>query len=135
MRRTRASRQRGLSLLELLVALVIMGFSLGMLYQATGGAVRNVEDTELHQRAALLAQGVLNSRDSVPEAGWTESGRSGSFSWQVSSAAFATTVTNTNVPALQQVRIVVDWTDRRGPHQVELQTLMPQARPAAGAVR
>ena len=130
-----ASRQRGLSLLELLVALVIMGFALGMLYQATGGAVRSVEDTELHQRAALLAQGILQSRDSVPEAGWTESGRHAAFSWQVSSAAFATAVNSPNVPALQQVRIVVDWTDRRGPHQLELNTLMPQARPTAGTAR
>jgi general secretion pathway protein I len=135
MNRARLGRQRGLSLLELLVALAIMAFSLGMLYQATGGAVRNVEDTELHQRAALLAQSVLNSRDSVPPAGWTESGRFAAFSWQVSSAAFATQVTSPNVPALQQVRVLVDWSDRRGPHQLELNTLMPQARPAAGAAR
>ena len=131
----RAGRQRGMTLLELLVALVIMGFSLGMLYQATGGAVRNVEDTELHQRASLLAQGVLQSRDSVPEGGWVESGRADGFSWQVSSAAYATQASGPSVPALQQVRIVVDWSDRRGPHQVELQTLMPQARPVAGAAR
>jgi general secretion pathway protein I len=135
MRTAPARRQRGLTLLELLVALVIMGFSLGMLYQATGGAVRNVEDTELHQRASLIAQGLLNSRDSVPEAGWSESGRADGFAWQVSSAAYATQASGPSVPALQQVRIVVGWADRRGPHQVELQTLMPQARPAPGTVR
>ena len=128
-------RQRGLTLLELLVALVIMGFSLGMLYQATGGAVRNVEDTELHQRASLLAQGVLSSRDSVPEGGWLESGRADGFAWEVSSAPYATQAAGPSVPVLQQVRVVVGWSDRRGPHQVELQTLMPQARPPAGAVR
>ena len=35
-------RQTGFSLLELLVAFVIMAFSLGMLYQASGGTVRHL---------------------------------------------------------------------------------------------
>ena len=128
-------RQGGFSLLELLVAFVIMAFSLGMLYQASGGTVRSLGDTEQHLRATVLAQSVLNSRDSVPEAGWNESGESAGLAWRVSSSAFQTDVNSPQAPPLQQVQIVIAWNDRRGPRQLELNTLLPQARPPAGSAR
>jgi general secretion pathway protein I len=124
----RGRRQGGFSLLELLVAFVIMAFSLGMLYQASGGTVRSLGDTEQHLRATMLAQSLLNSRDSVPEAGWSESGQSAGFSWSVSSAPFRTEVSDSRVPPLQQVEIVVGWSDRNGARQLALSTLLPQAR-------
>ena len=132
---TALRRQGGFSLLELLVAFVIMAFSLGMLYQAAGGTVRSLGDTEQHLRASMLAQSVLNSRDSVPETGWNESGRSAGLTWRVSSSPFATGVDSTRAPGLQQVQIVIAWTDRRGPRQLELNTLLPQAKPPAGTPR
>jgi general secretion pathway protein I len=122
-------RQRGFSLLELMVAFVVMAFSLGMLYQASGGTVRSLADTEQHLRASMLAQSVLNSRSSVPETGWNEAGQSAGLAWRVSSGPFATGVANSRAPTLQQVQIVVAWTDRRGPRQIELTTLLPQAKP------
>lgn len=128
-------RQGGFSLLELLVAFVIMAFSLGMLYQATGGTVRSLGDTEQQLRATVLAQSVLNSRDSVPEAGWNESGESAGLAWRVSSSAFQTDVNSPQAALLQQVQIVIGWNDRRGPRQLELSTLMPQARPPPGSAR
>lgn len=132
MNRVRGPRQGGFSLLELLVAFVIMAFSLGMLYQASGGTVRSLGDTEQHLRATVLAQSVLNSHDSVPEAGWNESGQSAGFAWSVSSAPFRTEVSDPKVSPLQQVEIVIGWTDRNGPRQLALSTLLPQARPPAG---
>ncbi|MFC5500506.1 prepilin-type N-terminal cleavage/methylation domain-containing protein [Caenimonas terrae] len=128
----RRRRQGGFSLLELLVAFVIMAFSLGMLYQATGGTVRSLGDTETHLRATVLAQSLLNSRDSVPAAGWNEAGQSAGFAWRVSSVPLRTDVTDLKVPPLQQVEIVIAWTDRNGPRQLELSTLLPQAKPPAG---
>lgn len=126
-------RARGLSLLEMLVALAIMAFSLGMLYQASGGAVRSVEDTEQQQRAALLAQSLLNTRDSVPPAGWSEQGRSAGFAWRVQSAPFATGHAGPKAPPLHQVDVLVEWNDRRGARQLALQTLLPQASLPGGA--
>lgn len=128
-------RQGGFSLLELLVAFVIMAFSLGMLYQASGGTIRALGDTEQHLRATMLAQSLLNSRDSVPPAGWNESGQSAGFAWRVSSAPFRTEVSDSRAPALQEVAIVIGWDDRHGPRQLELSTLLPQARPAPGSAR
>lgn len=131
----RSSRlQGGFSLLELLVAFVIMAFSLGMLYQASGGTVRTLADTEQHLRATVFAQSLLNSRDTVPAAGWNEAGDSAGFSWRVSSSPFRTEASDPNVPPLQQVEIVIGWNDRRGSRQLELSTLLPQAKaPPAGS--
>ncbi len=122
-------RQRGFSLLELLVAFVIMAFSLGMLYRASGGTVRSLGDTEQYLRASILAKSILETRDSVPPGGWTEAGQSAGLMWRVESGPFATGVDSPTVPALQQVQVVVTWTDRRGPRQLELNTLLPQAKP------
>ena len=132
MRARHDRRQGGFSLLELLVAFVIMAFSLGMLYQASGGTVRSLGDTDQHLRASILAQSVLNARDSVPDAGWNETGQSGGFTWRANSAAFRTDVTDPKVPQLHQVDIVIGWSDRGGPRQIGLSTLLPQARPPAG---
>jgi general secretion pathway protein I len=132
----RAGRgQGGFSLLELLVAFVIMAFSLGMLYQASGGTVRSLGDTEQHLRATVLAQSVLNSRDSVAQSGWNESGESAGLSWRVSSAPFRTQVSDAKAPPLQQVQIVIGWTDRSGPRRLELSTLLPQAKPPPGSTQ
>ena len=119
-------RQTGFSLLELLVAFVIMAFSLGMLYQASGGTVRSLSDVESHQRAVILARSILNSRDAVPEAGWNERGESAGFVWHVSSAPFAGGISDPRVPALQEIQIAVEWADRRGSRLLELRTLLPQ---------
>jgi general secretion pathway protein I len=126
-------RQRGFSLLELMVAFVVMAFSLGMLYQASGGTVRSLGDTDQHLRASILAQSLLDSRDNVPEAGWNEAGQSAGFAWRVASERFQTDFEGPKSPPLHQVRIVIAWTDRRGARQLELTTLLPQAKPAPGA--
>lgn len=125
---------RGFSLLELLVALSIMSMSLGLLYQASTGALRGVGDLDMDQRAGVLAQSILDARDAVPAAGWNESGRSANMDWSVGSALFETPVAREKpaVPRLHEVRVVVEWGGWRGPRRLELHTLLPQQRPQPG---
>ena len=78
----------------------------------------------------MLAQSVLNSRDSVPEAGWNEAGQSAGLRMAGQQRSLRDRRrTAPSAPALQQVQIVIAWTDRRGPRQLELTTLLPQAKP------
>jgi general secretion pathway protein I len=124
----------GFSLLELLVALAIMSMALGLLYQASTGALRGVGDLQTQQRANLLAQSILDARDAVPVAGWNESGRAANMTWQVTSAPYPTAIARQSpaVPPLHEVRVLVKWEGRRGARQLELHTLLPQQRVQAG---
>ena len=47
--------QRGFSLVEMLVAMVILSLSLGVLYQAAAGAIRNARVSGEYTEAVILA--------------------------------------------------------------------------------
>ena len=128
---------RGFSLLELLVALSIMAMALGLLYQASTGALRGVGDLDMEERANLLAQSIVEARDAIPAAGWSESGSAAGMAWRVSTAPYETGVGRDmpSVPRLHEVRVLVEWDSRRGQRRVELHTLLPQQLPQPGERR
>ena len=134
MRTARGPASQGFSLLELLVALSIMAMALGLLYQASTGALRGVGDLDMDQRANVLAQSILEARDAVPTTGWNESGRAAEMDWVVGSAPYETAVAREMpaVPRLHEVRVVVEWDSGRGRRRLELHTLLPQQRPQPG---
>lgn len=133
MSRGARTRQRGLSLIELLVAFTIMAMAIGMLYRAAGGSVRSVGDAEAYQRALLLADSLVQSRDAVPPGGIDESGTSAGFAWRVRSEPYATTQPSPPATPLQQVWFSVSWSERDTPKRLEFSTLLPQRRPEPGA--
>lgn len=129
--------QRGLSLLELLVAFAIMAIALGMLYKASGSSARSVGEVASYQRAMSLAEALLALRDAVPPEGWNETGQSASFVWKIHSQPYATPASqgNTAAPLLHAVEMVVEWSEGDRLRRVQLHTLRPQRKvpPGTGA--
>lgn len=127
-------RARGFSLLELLVALSIMAVSLAMLYRSMGSSARQAGQMDVQQRAILLAQSLLASRDAVTSAGWNQDGEDGGYVWRVRSAPYATPAAAPDLVRLHEVRLTVEHADDVRPLLLELVTLLPERKPFPGEV-
>ena len=134
MKRPDWPRQRGFSLLELLVAFSIMAMALGMLYRAAGGGMHSVGEVDRYQRAALLAQSILDQRDSVTQEGWSDSGESSGYTWNVRSTPYPSTVSNPQAIVLHDVAITISWGEGQQARQLALSTLRPERKPPPGGV-
>ncbi len=83
--RTRSGKSRGFTLIEVLVAFLILAFSLGALFNVFSGSLRSVRQGEDYAHAAALARAQLRliDADGVAgqgiETGETEDG----FRWEV----------------------------------------------------
>jgi len=129
MTQRRHRHQRGLTLLELLVAFAIMALSLGMLYRAMGSSARSVADVDRYQRAVVLAESLLSLRDAIPEQGLNQSGESAGYQWRLTTAPYATEFNGPAIPPLHEVNIVISWSDGVRLRNFELSTLRPQRKP------
>lgn len=121
--------QRGLTLLELLVAIVIMALSLAALYRILGSSVRNVSGLDQRQGAMVLAQSLLSLRDAVPEGGWQQQGESAGYEWKIQSSPYETGISGSGVPALHQIVITIAWHADGAQRDLQLTTLRPQRKP------
>lgn len=132
MKRSLARRSAGMSLLELLVAMVIMAMALGMLYRAMGGSARAAGDAARYQEAVFVAERLLYANADLPEGGWSEQGQSGVFHWAVHSQPYATAVQHGTPGAvlLHALHVEVAWADQGRTRTFELSTLLPQRPPS-----
>lgn len=132
MRRRAGSRPRvrGMTLLELLVALTIMAISVAMIYRAVGGSARGVAKLDQAQGAALLADSLMDAFPMVDAAGVQASGQDGLYAWQVLSAPFPVSDLPERAVPLHALRITITTEGRSWLYE----TLRPQRPVQPGEV-
>ena len=125
----------GFSLIEMLVALVILSLSLGVLYQAAMGATRNVRVASEYTDAVMLAESMLNEYRYVPEENFQTQGGFGDFFWRISSwpvplpeGADEDYGAQYGTP-LQYLKASVSWPSGRGERAIDLLTIVPLEEP------
>lgn len=106
-------RQIGFSLLEMVVAVAILGISLGMLYQAAGGATRSISTTEDYAYAVTMAQSLLANYSVVPPEGVSVSQTTDDgYRWQVVSRPIESA--GGRELGIQYIDVWVRWGDVNG---------------------
>ena len=126
----RTDQESGFSLLEMLVALVILSFSLGALYQSATGAIRNVAVADEYTRAIVLAESMLASARHVSQEQMSLTGTFETFNWQATSWPVENAYDSTpDAPVdrrpLQYVKVLVTWRGPSADREVSLLTVVP----------
>jgi general secretion pathway protein I len=132
--RSAGSTASGFSLLETLVALVILSLALGALYQAAAGATRNIRVAEQYTRAVALAESMLSAHSYVVDPNMNLDGEFGEFSWQVLSwpvpdPSGAAAAEDAALPVrglpLQYLQVWVRWPGPSKQRELDLLTVVP----------
>ena len=132
--RSAVSTSYGFSLLETLVALVILSLALGALYQAAAGATRNVRVAEQYTRAVALAESMLSEHSYIVEPNSSLAGEFEEFTWQVLSwpvpdPAGTAAAENAALPVqglpLQYLQVWVRWPGPSAQRELDLLTVVP----------
>jgi general secretion pathway protein I len=120
------SCQRGFSLLEMVVAMAILGLTLGALYQASTAATRNVRTDERYAYAVELARSLVADNSVVPVGGLTRRGETaGGFAWTVEARPAPRTRDSRLPPGLLQLLAVeVSWSEGGGRRRVRLDSVV-----------
>ena len=126
----------GFSLLEMLVALVILSLSLGSLYQRATSAIRNVSVADQYTRATMLAESMLASASDLGSEKVSVSGTFDIYRWQTTAWPAENPLALGNEAPVQgaplhYVRVTVSWPGGQSDRKVSLLTVVPvrQASP------
>ncbi|MBO7411047.1 MAG: prepilin-type N-terminal cleavage/methylation domain-containing protein [Ottowia sp.] len=129
-------KQRGFSLLEVMVAFSIMARSLGLLYRITGSSALQVGSVQQHEQAMALAATVLDTVPAVPEQGIERSEEAAGYAWAIATRPWSTQYDALGrVPRLHEVQVTVSWQDGERTREFTLTTLRPERLPEPGARR
>lgn len=119
-------KYKGFSLLEMLVAMVILGVSLGVLYQAVGGSTRSIAMDEKYSYGVELASSLLADNAVVSVSGLSVQGQTeGGFSWIVEASPLSLAGSSLSTGALQNIEVLVTWHDGGKERRVLLHSVVP----------
>ena len=121
---------RGFSLLEMLVALVILSLSLGALYQGATRAIQNTSVADQYTRAVMLAESMIATSNYVTAEQTSISGEFEIYTWEAKSWPADISDNNeadapVNGQPLQYLSITVTWPGTKSDRQLELLTVVP----------
>ena len=117
-------RQRGLTLLEMLVAMTIMALSITVIYRAIAGSARGVEQVSLNQRAVWLMQSLLDANAGIDPRQLGQSGQDNALSWTLSAYPHTSSAQATAANRLVLYAVDIHVQSHQG-RQWQLQTLRP----------
>lgn len=118
-------RTAGFSLLEMVVAISILALSLAALYQAAGGATRNVRTDERYAYGVELARSLLADNNMVPITGTSARGETaGGFRWRVATRPVDLQRTALPAGSLHEIEVGVSWTDGRKQREIVLNSVV-----------
>jgi general secretion pathway protein I len=123
-------RAAGFSLLEMVVAMAILALALGALYQAAGGATRNVRADEKYAYGVELARSLLAMHARVPQEGVNSSGETqGGFAWRVATRPIDLQRTALAGVSLHDIQVTVSWQDGARSGEVLLDSVVEGGKP------
>ena len=122
-------RTLGFSLLEVLIALVILSFSLSVLYQAAAGATRNVRVASEFSRAIILAESILADHSYVTENDYSANGHFDGYQWVVTAwpaeSELDSGFQSLKTQPLLHLQVVVRWPGKNKDREINLVTIVP----------
>ncbi len=113
----------------MMVAIAILGLSLGALYQSASGATRNVRMDERYAYGVELARSLLANNARVPADGLDIRGETeGQFKWYAISRPLEQRRGDSNRALLHDIEVSVAWVDGGRDREVLLQSVVEVMR-------
>jgi len=118
-------KQAGLSLLEMVVAMAVLGIALGGLYKAASGATRNIRADERYAYGVELGRSLIANYSQIPATGLQEEGETeGGFRWEVSAVPVDFGRSGLTPGSLQAMEVTVAWSDGSKDRRIQLHTIV-----------
>jgi general secretion pathway protein I len=122
------TRVRGYTLIEVLVAMVILALTLTIIFRIFAGGLRKIETATDYTRAAMVAESILAGTGSTDKlvAGETSGRLLDKYRWSRSVTPFQSggaLSQNRNYVNAYKVSVVVEWPAREGFHSLDISTL------------